>query len=72
MKHETPSVPISVQRFVRKGIPHTFRKELWLRSCPARSDGVWQRHDVPDDVIKQIKLDLPRTFPDNKFLKQEG
>ncbi|EFP07853.1 hypothetical protein CRE_26486 [Caenorhabditis remanei] len=60
-----------LQRFVRKGIPHTFRKELWLRSCPSRKDGVWERHEVPDEVIKQIKLDLPRTFPDNKFLKTE-
>ncbi|CAB3404807.1 unnamed protein product [Caenorhabditis bovis] len=60
-----------LQRFIRKGIPHVYRKELWLRSCPARSDGYWETFEVPDDIVKAIQLDLPRTFPDNKFLKSE-
>ncbi|CAI5442820.1 unnamed protein product [Caenorhabditis angaria] len=57
-----------LQRFVRKGIPHIYRKDLWLRNCPARPN---EKFEVPDDVVKAIRLDLPRTFPDNRFLKNE-
>ncbi|CAD6196649.1 unnamed protein product [Caenorhabditis auriculariae] len=58
-----------LQRFIRKGIPAPYRKDIWLRNCPSRSRT--NKAEVPQKVIESIKLDLPRTFPDNTFLKSE-
>ncbi|CAJ0948166.1 unnamed protein product, partial [Mesorhabditis belari] len=59
--------PLLMQRFIHKGVPSTFRKEIWLRNCPPR--GEIPSTSVPNLVAEEIRLDLPRTFPDNIRLR---
>ncbi|VDL66356.1 unnamed protein product, partial [Nippostrongylus brasiliensis] len=61
--------PNTLQRFVYKGIPAPYRKEIWMRNCVPR--GPPQVAEVPEDVIEAIRIDLPRTFPNNQYLQSE-
>ncbi|KAL6734611.1 hypothetical protein Aduo_005135 [Ancylostoma duodenale] len=61
--------PHTLQRFVYKGIPAPFRKEIWMRNCAPR--GPPTVIAVPLSTVEAIKLDLPRTFPNNRYLQTE-
>ena len=63
----SPSFP--VQRFVHKGVPNPMRRQIWMRNCPPRGKPAHEK--VPESVVDAIKLDLPRTFPDNEFVRTE-
>ncbi|XP_037039508.1 growth hormone-regulated TBC protein 1-A [Bradysia coprophila] len=64
-----------LKRYVRKGIPVHLRGEVWMTI----SGGFQLQKQSPDlyrsllktqfdaDVVESIKIDLPRTFPDNIF-----
>ncbi|CAJ0919847.1 unnamed protein product, partial [Mesorhabditis belari] len=54
-------------QYLPTGVPSTFRKEVWLRNCPPR--GEIPSTSVPNLVAEEIRLDLPRTFPDNIRLR---
>uniref|UniRef100_A0A0N5AJE5 Rab-GAP TBC domain-containing protein n=1 Tax=Syphacia muris TaxID=451379 RepID=A0A0N5AJE5_9BILA len=55
-------------RFIRKGIPASFRSTIWLQKCPKISD---EKHPVGNDVIDEIRRDLSRTFPDNSIISSQ-
>ncbi|CAJ0606376.1 unnamed protein product [Cylicocyclus nassatus] len=61
--------PHTLQRFVYKGIPAPFRKDIWMRNIAPRGQPV--EATVPASTVEAIKLDLPRTFPNNHFLQTE-
>nr|CAR63543.1 putative protein similar to Growth hormone regulated TBC protein 1 [Angiostrongylus cantonensis] len=61
--------PSKLQRFVYKGIPAPFRKEIWMRNCAPR--GAPLLTTVPAGTVEAIRIDLPRTFPSNQFLRIE-
>uniref|UniRef100_F1LGN8 Growth hormone-regulated TBC protein 6 n=1 Tax=Ascaris suum TaxID=6253 RepID=F1LGN8_ASCSU len=54
-----------LKRFVRKGIPSKLRATVWMLGCPPVE---LAKHEVSDAVVDAIRLDLPRTFPDNNRL----
>ncbi|KAK9879654.1 hypothetical protein WA026_006719 [Henosepilachna vigintioctopunctata] len=69
-----------LKRFIRKGIPLDFRASVWLQVSGAqklKEDSVWNYSDLKKKItnpslIDIIKIDLPRTFPDNiNFIGQE-
>lgn len=65
----------TLKRFIRKGIPLMYRRLVWFKSsgaCKAQqaepnlyADLLRMNHD--QETIDAIKIDLPRTFPDNIF-----
>ncbi|ETN74101.1 TBC domain protein [Necator americanus] len=59
----------ALQRFVYKGIPAPLRKEIWMRNCAPR--GPPEVTTVLPSTVEAIKLDLPRTFPNNRYLQVE-
>ncbi|KAK6736254.1 hypothetical protein RB195_019122 [Necator americanus] len=61
--------PHTLQRFVYKGIPAPLRKEIWMRNCAPR--GPPEVTTVLPSTVEAIKLDLPRTFPNNRYLQVE-
>uniref|UniRef100_A0A7I4Y580 Rab-GAP TBC domain-containing protein n=1 Tax=Haemonchus contortus TaxID=6289 RepID=A0A7I4Y580_HAECO len=61
--------PSTLQRFIYKGVPAPLRKEIWLRNCAPR--GAPRVVNVPESVVEAIRLDLPRTFPNNQYLRSE-
>ncbi|KAJ1357935.1 hypothetical protein KIN20_016210 [Parelaphostrongylus tenuis] len=61
--------PSKLQRFVYKGIPAPYRREIWMRNCAPR--GPPPLTIVPPVTVEAIRVDLPRTFPDNQFLHIE-
>lgn len=76
--HEISDGGNMLKRFIRKGIPASLRSEVWMKSSSAFS----QRQRQPDlyqrllkcsydkETADQIKVDLPRTFPENIFFDQ--
>lgn len=65
----------TLKRFIRKGIPLKYRKQVWYRTS-----GAWRaqqaepnlyaellRMNHDPEIIDAIKIDLPRTFPENIF-----
>lgn len=77
-KHDILDGGHMLKRFIRKGIPSSLRPEVWMKS----SSAYIQRQRQPDlyqkllqcsydkETSDQIKVDLPRTFPDNIFFDQ--
>ncbi|KAE9417562.1 hypothetical protein Angca_008273, partial [Angiostrongylus cantonensis] len=63
------AISAKLQRFVYKGIPAPFRKEIWMRNCAPR--GAPLLTTVPAGTVEAIRIDLPRTFPSNQFLRIE-
>lgn len=68
-----------LKRFVRKGIPLTLRKSVWMAVSGARLlqqesgfkyDTLKNKYENPT-VLETIKIDLPRTFPDNIYFVSE-
>ncbi|VDO36350.1 unnamed protein product [Haemonchus placei] len=43
--------------------------QIWLRNCAPR--GAPRVVNVPESVVEAIRLDLPRTFPNNQYLRSE-
>lgn len=68
-----------VKRYVRKGIPRKHRGTVWM----AVSGGQELKDQTPDlynsllsgpqnpEIIETISLDIPRTFPDNIYFKND-
>lgn len=64
-----------LKRFVRKGIPMSLRRDSWMAFSGAESSkqesglkyGALKDKLENSSIIEIIKIDLPRTFPDNIF-----
>lgn len=62
-----------LKRYIRKGIPSSHRKEIWMEVSGAsklkreESDLYFTMLaiDTDESVLEQIRTDLPRTFPNN-------
>uniref|UniRef100_A0AAR5QJG7 Growth hormone-regulated TBC protein 1 n=1 Tax=Dendroctonus ponderosae TaxID=77166 RepID=A0AAR5QJG7_DENPD len=69
----------TMKRFIRKGIPANLRKTCWMavsgaEQCRKNSALSYQqlRGKIENSQISEtIKIDLPRTFPDNIFFLNE-
>eukprot|EP00922_Rhytidocystis_sp_ex-Travisia-forbesii_P050861 GHVS01075548.1.p1 GENE.GHVS01075548.1~~GHVS01075548.1.p1 ORF type:complete len:175 (+),score=17.06 GHVS01075548.1:370-894(+) len=66
---------------VRKGVPDTFRAEVWTRclgsgNLQQANKGLFanlcQSTEVEPDIVNQIEVDLGRTFPSNKMYDKTG
>lgn len=65
----------TLKRFIRKGVPLRYRKQVWLKTSGAwaaqraephlYNDLLRMNHDT--EIADAIKIDLPRTFPNNIF-----
>lgn len=72
------SNPRKLKRFVRKGIPGPLREDVWMKSSGAYrlqqiEPSLYQtllRYEYDQEISDQIKIDLPRTFPDNIHFEQ--
>jgi len=77
-KHDILEGGSSLKRFIRKGIPSSLRPEIWLKSSSAflqrqRQPDLYQRLlkcSYDKETADQIRVDLPRTFPENIFFDQ--
>ncbi|XP_050089385.1 growth hormone-regulated TBC protein 1-A [Anopheles aquasalis] len=67
-----------LKRFVRKGIPGPLREEVWMATSGAlklkqQQPTLYQTlltYEFDQEISDQIKIDLPRTFPDNIYFEQ--
>ncbi|XP_064455588.1 growth hormone-regulated TBC protein 1-A-like [Ornithodoros turicata] len=68
-----------VKRYVRKGIPKEHRKQVWMIISGAQTlrdlqPGLYrtllQTH-WQQEIVESIRIDVPRTFPDNIFFRNE-
>lgn len=67
-----------LKRFIRKGVPSSLRPEMWLKSSSAylqkqRQPDLYQKLlkcSYDKETADQIRVDLPRTFPENIFFDQ--
>lgn len=65
----------TLKRFIRKGVPLQYRKLVWFKTSGAfaaqraepnlYADLLRMNHD--SEIAEAIKIDLPRTFPNNIF-----
>ncbi|XP_037925249.1 growth hormone-regulated TBC protein 1 isoform X2 [Hermetia illucens] len=63
----------TLKRYIRKGIPTSYRTEVWMKVSGAyqnqqQSPDLYSnllRAQFDRDTVEAIKIDLPRTFPDN-------
>ncbi|XP_059611667.1 growth hormone-regulated TBC protein 1-A [Phlebotomus argentipes] len=65
----------ALKRYVRKGVPAHLRGIVWMKTSGASAarasapslyrNLLFEQHD--EDVVDMIKIDLPRTFPNNIF-----
>ena len=68
-----------IKRFMRKGVPHKYRPYVWMTVTGAltrmnNSIGLYKNLLTKDKDVKvqeQIELDINRTFPDNKFFRDD-
>lgn len=70
---ELKTMTRTLKRFIRKGVPLQYRKLVWMSvsGCSAAmkaephlyADLLRLHHDI--EIVEAIKIDLPRTFPDN-------
>jgi TBC1 domain family member 6 len=66
---------IMLKRYIRKGIPYSLRKQIWLKI--SKCQGLISKYPnlfiealntvAERDVTESIKIDIPRTFPDNIY-----
>ncbi|XKL60024.1 hypothetical protein PGB90_001040 [Kerria lacca] len=71
-----------LKRYVKKGIPSSYRAQVWMKISGANELQIHQESDLyntrlnsvlDSDVVQAIRTDLPRTFPDNiYFIPLEG
>ena len=63
-----------LKRFIRKGVPNNLRGEVWMKTSLAQkkmnsTPGFYQKllteTQYDQELVEVIKIDLPRTFPDN-------
>ncbi|VEN56373.1 unnamed protein product [Callosobruchus maculatus] len=67
--------PSILKRFIRKGIPIDRRRDVWMRISGADNmkqnspyTYAYMKKQIHNkSIIETIKIDLPRTFPDNIF-----
>lgn len=65
----------TLKRFIRKGIPGPYRPDVWMKISGAnklqeRSPDLYRNLlnvNYDKEISDSIKIDLPRTFPDNIF-----
>lgn len=70
----------TLKRFVRKGIPIEYRTNVWMKVSGAdslRENSPYTYSDLKQKVINNsiteaIKIDLPRTFPDNLYFSNHS
>lgn len=68
-----------IKRFVRKGIPMNLRKKCWMFFSGAvnyQQENTFKYSTLKErpensTIIETIKIDLPRTFPDNIYFTTE-
>lgn len=69
-----------MKRFIRKGIPMTLRKKSWMFFSGAvnyqQENGYkyitsLKENSESSTIIETIKIDMPRTFPDNIYFSTE-
>lgn len=68
-----------LKRFVRKGVPLSLRKSTWLAVSGAEAAkrhtglkyGALKRASANESFAETIRIDLPRTFPDNIYFTTE-
>ncbi|XP_071527959.1 growth hormone-regulated TBC protein 1-A-like [Panulirus ornatus] len=74
---ETVGRGLKVKRYVRKGIPMKHRGKMWMEVSGGRRKmdahpGYYQRlleAPLNEDLVESIKVDVPRTFPDNIYFR---
>ncbi|XP_047486440.1 growth hormone-regulated TBC protein 1-A-like [Penaeus chinensis] len=74
---ETVGRGIKVKRYVRKGIPMKHRGKMWMEVSGSRRKmeahpGYYKsllEGSFDEEVVESIKLDVPRTFPDNIYFR---
>ncbi|KAG5680104.1 hypothetical protein PVAND_009630 [Polypedilum vanderplanki] len=68
----------TLKNFIRKGVPKHLRKDIWLKTSGCEKQ-IAQHPNLYNDLIRNlsdkeinntIKIDIPRTFPDNIFFDQ--
>lgn len=76
LKHNTFEKTSTLKRFVRKGIPTEYRRNVWMKISGAENLkytssltylDLKQKAVTNNTVLEAIKIDLPRTFPDNLY-----
>lgn len=68
-----------MKRFVRKGIPMHLRKKVWIFYSGAlnyHQENGYKYSNLQDrsensGIVETIKIDMPRTFPDNIYFRTE-
>nr|XP_027210361.1 growth hormone-regulated TBC protein 1-A-like [Penaeus vannamei] len=74
---ETVGRGIKVKRYVRKGIPMKHRGKMWMEVSGGRRKmeahpGYYKsllEGSFDEEVVESIKIDVPRTFPDNIYFR---
>ncbi|XP_063599754.1 growth hormone-regulated TBC protein 1-A-like [Penaeus indicus] len=74
---ETVGRGIKVKRYVRKGIPMKHRGKMWMEVSGSRRKmeahpGYYKsllEGSLDEEVVESIKIDVPRTFPDNIYFR---
>lgn len=69
-----------LKRFVRKGVPISLRADIWMITSGAKNVQQKSTHkyvtlvdNIKDEtIIEMIKIDLPRTFPDNIYFDESS
>ncbi|XP_063708532.1 growth hormone-regulated TBC protein 1-A [Culicoides brevitarsis] len=77
-KHDILDGGNTLKRYIRKGIPSSMRPEVWLKSSSAflhrqRQPDLYQKLlkcTYDKETADQIRVDLPRTFPENIYFDQ--
>lgn len=76
--HKSVKRNLTMKRYVRKGIPAEYRGKVWMAVSGAEdlknnmSEDFYYsllKQDLDPNIIETIRLDLPRTYPDNIFFK---
>lgn len=69
-----------LKRFVRKGIPEVYRKDVWMQLSGASKKRksnpdhftTMLKKELSEKIDEQIRNDLPRTFPDNIYFNKSS
>jgi len=69
-----------IKRFMRKGVPHKYRPYVWMTVTNAQtrmnnSIGLYKNlltKEKDVKILEQIELDISRTFPDNRFFRDDS
>ncbi|XP_076323864.1 growth hormone-regulated TBC protein 1-A-like isoform X2 [Tachypleus tridentatus] len=69
-----------VKRYIRKGIPREYRGLVWMEVSKAQDlkdadpdlYSTLLSMPIPPEIVESIKIDIPRTFPDNIYFKVDS